>query len=301
MDPRAKTLPKSAAYHTQKGFVDSLPQVIEDTNLSRAVFTVQRKRNPLDVSPAEIHPDVKLEVFHHAVTNEVANAANDDSDNDEGQETTAVVTRRLLIENEKKNEKMVLHVPDRDSKNLTTLTVKFNPDGSVNVRKKDVPMSEVTRDLLLADGRKQVGVVVEATSTTNETGGRYLAFGLNEMGQSLPPKSKHEASSSSEAVLDIKSTSGKATDTFMPLPAIQSNLNQTKLEGDQKQSDSADAEKFTIFKTEFEKSLQWRMSSRSQMKALLDNGVIKSMADVKHFAKFHPNSKSAEIINKLKL
>lgn len=191
MKTRPQTLPKSATYHEQKDFVEGLPRVTEDTPLTRAVFTVKYKKNPLDVQPAEIDSNVKLEVFHHAVTNQVTNAANSDTDNDndEGQETTAVITRRLLIAGNEKHEKMELHLPDKKNENLTTFTVKINADGSVSVRKKDVPMAAVTQDLLLADGSKKAGVVVEATSATNASeGGRYLAYSLNNANGNTPKK-----------------------------------------------------------------------------------------------------------------
>jgi hypothetical protein len=167
-----RKLHKDGSFHEQKVYVDSLPTSCEDDELNRTINSIKAKSNPFDVDASLIPSQMDVTVFHHTVT-DVGESDSDDEEN-EMKSSNAVITRQLKISGQSKTEKMVMHFPDKDQTSQT-FKIKFKPDGSVTVHKKDVAMPTLQRDLLFADGRKQEGIVVEAHDTEKNTR-RYSAY-----------------------------------------------------------------------------------------------------------------------------
>jgi hypothetical protein len=166
----ARKLPSDGSFNEQQQYVNGLKSVTDDDELNRTVLGIKAKATPFEVDAASIPSHLGVKVFHHAVAEEGV-VDSDDEENDE-QSSTAVVTRMLSISNRQKSEKMVMRFPGTDG---LTIKVKFNPDGSIVAHRKETPMSEIEKGLLLDNGNKQAGIVVEATDT-NTQASRYTAY-----------------------------------------------------------------------------------------------------------------------------
>jgi hypothetical protein len=158
-----RKLDKGGSFHQQKEYVDSLPRISKDDDLNRTILAIRDKDTPFDVDPSQLPDKIDVSVFHHAVTD--ANESDSDDEDSELKSSTAVVSRQLKITNRKKTETVVMHVPDDKSETAQTFQLKFKADGSMSVRKKNVAITSLQKDLLLDDGKKQAGIVVEALDT----------------------------------------------------------------------------------------------------------------------------------------
>jgi hypothetical protein len=170
-----RKLNNGGSFHEQKKYVDSLPIVSIDDDLSRAIKGISEKPTPFDVVASAIPSHLDVKIFHHAVTGEGEVDSDSDNEDNNQKSSTAVVTRQLTISQNTKSEKMVMHFPGENNGSSQTIKIKFNPDGSIVAHRKDVPMSDLQKDLLLAEGKKQAGIVVEAHDTENDDR-RYSAY-----------------------------------------------------------------------------------------------------------------------------
>jgi hypothetical protein len=172
--------PSQGTFTEQTAYIDTLPQRVDDGPKGQAIKVVLKNESPFAVDSKDIPVNVKVEVYHHSLSAPPIQSAtapvkkhkpaetDSDSDNDEGQQTTAVITRVLKVSNQSKKEKITAHMANNND-TATSFTLRFNADGTIkSVKQKLVPMEKIQQGLFSADHKSQIGVVVKAKEESQQ-------------------------------------------------------------------------------------------------------------------------------------
>lgn len=125
-----RQFPTSGTYSEQKKYVDLLPPAKTHSIIDDALDTVKKSDAPFNLTPKDLPRGINLEIFHHGVHEKTDDSRAPEND-DEGEEITGVLTRRVNITKEgNKKEKMVLHVADATGAS-SVFAINLKPDGTL--------------------------------------------------------------------------------------------------------------------------------------------------------------------------
>lgn len=162
--------PANGTFSEQKEFVDALPEATTHSIVDDALTIIEKSDAPFNLKSKDLPEGVNVEIFHHGVhEKKESSAAHRDSD-DEGEEITGVLTRKVNLSKGDKKEKMVLHVADAAGAS-SVFAINLNPDGTLGrITHKKQSIEKFKAGLF-----DKSGVVVKGNAPDIGTGTRFTA------------------------------------------------------------------------------------------------------------------------------